>query len=1073
MNISHFCIDRPIFASVISIVITLGGTLAMFSLPIAQYPDITPPQITISATYPGASADVVANNVAAPIEQQVNGADNMIYMNSSSSSTGVYTLNAYFQIGTNPELAQVDVQNRVNLALPQLPTSVQSQGIQVQKKSSAFMMVIAIFSPSDRYDATYIANYANIYVLDALKRIPGANQSAIFGTPDYAMRIWLKPDRMAQLGVTAADVQRAVANQNQQFAVGRIGQSPTGAPVEQSFAVTTTGRLTSPTEFENIIIRAASGDAAIVRLKDIGRAELGQKDYSIRSRFQGKPATVIAVYQQPGANALDVSKQVRATLAEMKKQFPQGIDYDIAMDTTDFTRASISDVIHTFFEALVLVVIVVFVFLQSMRATLIPVLAVPVSIVGTFMGMLALGFSINMLTLFGMVLAIGIVVDDAIVVIENVERNMNVHKLSPKDAAKRAMDEVSGPVVAIVLVLCAVFVPVAFLGGITGQLYKQFAITIAISVVLSGIVALTLSPALAALLLKPGHHEKRGFFRWFDNAFARMTVGYSNMVKLVIKRFGVALFLFVGMIALAVVMMRTIPTSFLPPEDQGYLLGAVIMPDAASLDRTGAVSQKVTDYFMKQPAVSSVTTIDGYSLLDSQNKNNAGTFFIGFKSFDERYKFANIRTQNARAVIIDAYETLSKVKEGIILPVNPPSIPGLGTTGGTEVWIQAQGDATIAQLAQVVQDFVAKAKERPELGRVTSTFNASAQQLLVDVDRDKSETLGVPIEEVYSAMQTMFGSLYVSQFNRSSRLWQVILQAEPSYRLSPADLDQIYVRSKTDSMVPLKAVVTSKYVTGPDLVTRFNNFPAVKLTVNAAPGHSSGEVISGIEDVGAEVLPSGYNLGWSGEAYEARQSGGTSGLVFVFGLIMVFLILAAQYEKWSLPFGVLMAVPFALFGALLAILLRGLENDVYFQIGLTMLVALAAKNAILIFEFAVLNRESGESVYDSAISAASERLRPIVMTSLAFILGCVPLAIALGASANSRHSIGTGVIGGMLGATVIAVFFIPMFFYVLETMSEKSSGKKTPGPTDEPPPHDLGAGPGGPSVKPLARREDV
>jgi multidrug efflux pump len=1072
MNISHFCIDRPIFASVISIVITLGGTLAMFSLPIAQYPDITPPQITISATYPGASADVVANNVAAPIEQQVNGADNMIYMNSSSSSTGVYTLNAYFQIGTNPELAQVDVQNRVNLALPQLPSSVQSQGIQVQKKSSAFMMVIAIYSPSNRYDATYIANYANIYVLDALKRIPGANQSAIFGTPDYAMRIWLKPDRMAQLGVTAADVQRAVANQNQQFAVGRIGQSPTGAPVEQSFAVTTTGRLTSPAEFENIIIRAANGDAAIVRLKDIGRAELGQKDYSIRSRFQGKPATVIAVYQQPGANALDVSKQVHAVLTEMKKQFPQGIEYDIAMDTTDFTRASISDVIHTFFEALVLVVIVAFVFLQSMRATLIPVLAVPVSIVGTFMGMLALGFSINMLTLFGMVLAIGIVVDDAIVVIENVERNMNVHKLSPKEAAKRAMDEVSGPVVAIVLVLCAVFVPVAFLGGITGQLYKQFAITIAISVVLSGIVALTLSPALAALLLKPGHHEKRGFFRWFDNAFGRMTVSYSNVVKLVIKRFGIALCLFVGMIALAVVMMKTIPTSFLPPEDQGYLLGAVIMPDAASLDRTGAVSEKVTDYFMKQPAVSTVTTVDGYSLLDSQNKNNAGTFFIGFKSFDERYKFANIRTQNARAVIIAAYETLSKVKEGIILPVNPPSIPGLGTTGGTEVWIQAQGDATIPQLAQVVQDFVTKAKERPELGRVTSTFNASAQQLLVDVDRDKSETLGVPIEEVYSAMQTMFGSLYVSQFNRSSRLWQVILQAEPSYRLSPADLDQIYVRSKSDNMVPLKAVVTSKYVTGPDLITRFNNFPAVKLTVNAAPGRSTGEVISAIETVGGEVMPSGYSLGWSGEAYEARQSGGTSGLVFVFGLIMVFLILAAQYEKWSLPFGVLMAVPFALFGALLAILLRGLENDVYFQIGLTMLVALAAKNAILIFEFAVLNRESGESVYDAAVSAASERLRPIVMTSLAFILGCVPLAIALGASANSRHSIGTGVIGGMLGATVIAVFFIPMFFYVLETMSEKSGGKKTPTPTDEPPSHDLGAGPGGPSVKPLARRED-
>jgi multidrug efflux pump len=1060
MNISHFCIDRPIFASVISIVISLGGALAMLGLPIAQYPDITPPQITISGTYPGATGDVVANNVAAPIEQQVNGADNMIYMNSSSSSTGNFTLNVFFQIGTNPELAQVDVQNRVNLALPQLPTSVQAQGIQVQKKSSAFMMVIAIYSPSERYDATYIANYANIYVLDALKRVPGANQSSIFGTPDYAMRIWLKPDRMAQLGVTASDVQKAVANQNQQFAVGSIGQSPTGVPVEQSFAVTTTGRLIDPSEFDNIIIRAASSDAAIVRLRDIGRAELGQKDYSIRSKFQGKPATIIAVYQQPGANALDVSKQVHATLEQMKKSFPEGLQYDIAMDTTDFTRASITDVVHTFFEALVLVVIVVFVFLQSFRATLIPVIAVPVSILGTFMGMLALGFSINMLTLFGMVLAIGIVVDDAIVVVENVERNMNVHKLSPKDAAKRAMDEVSGPVVAIVLVMCAVFVPVAFLGGITGQLYKQFAITIAISVVFSGLVALTLSPALAALLLKPGHHEKKGFFRWFDNAFARMTSGYTRMVKLVIKRFAVGLLLFAGMVVLAVFMMKTVPSSFLPEEDQGYLLGAIIMPDAASLDRTGGVSQHVTDYFMKQAAVSSVTVVDGYSLLDSQNKNNAGTFFIGFKSFDERYKFANIKTQNAKAVLVAAYENLSKVQEGVILPVNPPSIPGLGTTGGTEMWIQSKGDATIPQLAGVVNDFIAKAKTRPELARITSTFNASSQQLLVDVDRDKAETLGVPIEEVYSAMQTMFGSLYVSQFNRSSRLWQVILQAEPSYRLRPQDLDQIYVRSKSGSMVPLKTVVTTKFVTGPDLVTRFNNFPAVKITANAASGYSSGQVLSTLEDVAGEVLPQDYGVGWSGEAYEARQAGGTSGLVFVFGLIMVFLILAAQYEKWSLPVGVLMAVPFALFGALLAILMRGLENDVYFQIGLTMLVALAAKNAILIFEFAVLNRESGESVYDSAVTAATERLRPIVMTSLAFILGCVPLAIALGASANSRHSIGTGVIGGMLGATVIAVFFIPMFFYLLETMSEKRSGKKTVAP-----------GPGAPSAAPSAKCE--
>ncbi|SAL69238.1 hydrophobe/amphiphile efflux-1 (HAE1) family protein [Caballeronia humi] len=914
-------------------------------------------------------------------------------------------------------------------------------------------------------------------MLDALKRIPGANQSSIFGNPDYAMRIWLKPDRMAQLGVTASDVQKAVSNQNQQFAVGSIGQSPTGAPVEQSFAVTTTGRLADPTEFDNIIIRASSGGAAIVRLKDIGRAELGRKDYSIRSKFQGKPATVLAVYQQPGANALDVSKQVRKSLEELKKSFPEGLDYSIAMDTTEFTRASISDVVHTFFEAVVLVVIVVFVFLQSLRATLIPVLAVPVSIVGTFMGMMALGFSINMLTLFGMVLAIGIVVDDAIVVIENVERNMNVHKLNPKDAAKRAMDEVAGPVVAIVLVLCAVFVPVAFLSGITGQLYKQFAITIAISVVISGLVALTLSPALASLLLKPGHHEKKGFFRWFDNAFERMTHGYTRMVKLVIKRFLVALLLFAGMIGLSVVMMKAVPTAFLPPEDQGYLLGAVIMPDAASLDRTGEVSQHVTDYFMKQPAVSSVTVVDGFSLLDSQNKNNASAFFIGFKSFDERYESKNIRTQNARAVLLGAYAELSKVKEGIILPVNPPSIPGLGTTGGTEMWIQSKGDATIPQLAGVVNQFLAKTQQRPELARVTSTFNASSQQLLVNVDRDKAETLGIPIEEVYSAMQTMFGSLYVSQFNRSSRLWQVILQAEPTYRMKPQDLEQIFVRGKSGDMVPLKSVVTTKYVTGPDLVTRFNNFPAVKITANAAPGYSSGQVLSALEETADEVMPADYGLGWSGEAYEAKTASGTSSLVFIFGLIMVFLILAAQYEKWSLPIGVLLAVPFALFGALLAVLLRGLENDVYFQIGLTMLVALAAKNAILIFEFAVLNRESGETVYDAAVTAASERLRPIVMTSLAFILGCVPLAIATGASANSRHSIGTGVIGGMLGATVIAVFFIPMFYYVLETMSEKKGGKKTPGAGAAPAgtAHDAkppGTASGGPTVTPSARRED-
>jgi multidrug efflux pump len=1041
VTISRYCIDRPIFASVISIVITLAGAVAMFNLPVAQYPEITPVQITVSASYPGASADVVSNNVAAPIEQQINGADNMLYMNSASSSSGNMTLTAFFEIGTDPALAQVDVQNRVNLALPQLPSSVQQQGVQVQKKSSAFMMVIAVFSPDNRYDEAYIANYASLYILDAIKRLPGASQASIFGTPDYAMRIWLKPDRMAQLGITASDVQQAVANQNQQFAVGRLGQSPTGAPVEQSFAVTTRGRLTEPSEFENIIIRAQSGGAAIVRLKDIGRAELGQKDYSVRGRYNGKPATILAVYQQPGANALEVSKAVTTTLAEMKKSFPQGIEYDVAMDTTQFTRASIETVIHTFFEALLLVVLVVFLFLQSFRATLIPIIAVPISIIGTGIGMTALGFSINMLTLFGMVLAIGIVVDDAIVVIESVEHNMAAHGLSAKEAAKKSMDEVGGALIAIVLVLCAVFVPVAFLGGITGQLYKQFAMTIAISVVISGIVALTLSPALAALLLKPAHGEKKGFFKWFDARFARMTEGYTRAVRLAIRRAGVALLLFAGMVGITVWMMKTIPGSFLPPEDQGYVLGAVIMPGAASLDRTGEVSARAGDFFIKHPATHGVAVVDGYSLLDGQVKNNAAVFFVGLRDFAERYSMENIRTQNARAVIIGAYQELSNVREGIILPINPPSIPGLGTTGGMEMWIQARGESDSAQLGSVVDDYLAKARQRPELTRIISTFNASSQQLLVDVDREKAETLGVPVQDVYSAMQTMFGSLYVSQFNKFSRLWQVIMQAEPSYRLKPEDLEQVYARSRSGNMVPLKAVVTTRYVTGPDIVTRFNNFPAAKITADAAPGYSSGQAIAAMELVSAEVLPSEYGIAWSGQTFEEKKAGGASALVFVFGLIMVFLILAAQYEKWSLPAGVLLAVPFALFGALSAILLRGLNNDVYFQIGLTMLVALAAKNAILIFEYAVMNRNAGRSAYDAALNAAHDRLRPIVMTSLAFILGCVPLAVSLGVAANSKHSIGTGVIGGMLGATLIAVFFIPMFYYLIESLSTRFAGK--------------------------------
>jgi multidrug efflux pump len=1033
---THFFIDRPIFAMVVSLVIVIAGGVAIFSLPIAQYPDITPVQIQVSATYPGADADTVAQNVGAPIEQQANGADNMIYMQSTSSSTGNYTLNVYFEQGTDPSLAQVDVQNRVQWATPQLPSAVTAQGVIVKKTTASFMMVIALYSPDGRYDPDYIANYTNINVLDAIKRIEGANQAAILGVPDYAMRIWLRPDRMAQLDITATDVANALRQQNQQFAVGRIGQSPTPEPVPQTFPVTTPGLLTEPAEFENIILRAQQQGAAITRIRNIGRADLGRKDYSIRSKYQGKQATLIAVYQQPGANALEVSKQVNATLESLSKSFPDGLEYKVALDTTKFVRASIDAVVHTFFEAVVLVVLVVFLFLQSLRLTIIPTLAVPVSILGAMIGMLAFGFSINMLTLFGMILAIGIVVDDAIVVIENTERNMSQFGLSPKEAAKRAMSEVSGALIAIVLVLNAVFIPVAFLGGMTGQLYKQFAVTIAVSVVFSGIVALTLSPALAAILIKPAHGEKHGFFKWFEKTLARATNGYVAGSRWIMHHALVAFGAFAAVVACAAWLFSAWPGAFVPEEDQGYLFVPYMLPDAASLDRTEAVGTRAADFLMQHPAVENVTQFDGYSLIDQQMKTNRGLLFVSLKDFEERKE----PELAAPAVIQAAARDYAAIREALVLPLNPPSIPGLGVTAGFEMWVQQRGTGDYGQLAGYVQQLVATARQDPRLARVSSTVSAENRQLLTHLDREKAETMGVPVSDVYDTLQTLFGSLYVNQFPKNSRLWQVILQAEPGYRLEPRDIDHIYVRSDTGSMVPLSALVSTSWSTGPDLVTRFNNYPAAKITGGPAPGVSSGQALEIMEQIASEVLPGDYGFSWSGEAREEKMAGGTSAYAFIFGLIFVFLILAAQYESWTLPFGVIMAVPFALLGALLAIVLRDIPNDVYFQIGLLTLIALAAKNAILIVEFAVELHHGGKSLYDAAVEAARLRFRPIVMTSFAFILGVVPLAIATGASANSRHSIGTGVIGGMLGATAIAIFFVPMFFLVLEKLGAR--GKK-------------------------------
>jgi multidrug efflux pump len=1035
--LSHFFIRRPIFATVLSIIVVIVGLVSMVGLPITQYPNITPVQVTVSASYPGADAETVANSVAAPIETQVNGVDNMIYMQSTSSATGEMTLTVYFTIDTDPDTAEVQVNNRVNLALPQLPDSVRNTGVRVQKRSASYMMLIGIYSPDGRYDEKYVANYANLYVLDALKRVPGANQAQIMGLPDLAMRLWLQPDRMAAMKITPSDIQHAVSTQNQQFGVGSLGQSPTEQPVEMTFPVVTEGRFSEPREFENIILRADPKGTAIVRLKDVGYAEEGLKQYLLRSTLNGSPATFIAVYQQPGSNAIEVSQNVRKLMTELKQAFPDGIDYTVSLDTTKFVQASIDEVVVTLIIAIILVVLVTYLFLQKINATLIPTIAIFVSVIGTFAGMLALGFSINLLTLFGLVLAIGIVCDDAIVVVENVERNMEEFGLSPRDATLRAMEEVTGPVIATTLVLIAVFVPVSFLGGTTGVLYQQFAITIAISVAISSFVALTLTPALAALLLKPAQGQPPRIFQRFNDWLDGMTGQYAGGVTLAMKRVGVSLGILGAMLLAMVTLFKTIPGSFVPPEDQGYVIAVVMLPDGASLDRCEALTQRVANIFAEHPAVQDASALAGYSMLDAQFKTNAGTVFVSLKDFDQRPG----RELSADGLFEYVVPRLQKIREGIVIPINPPSIPGLGTQGGFEFWVQNRGQGGVAQLEKVTHKLMATANARPEVTRLNSTINAASRQLRADLDRSKAETLGVPVQDVYDALQTLFGSLYVSQYNKYGRVWQVILQAEPAFRKKPEDINTIFVRQREGEMVPLSALVDARYITGPDLVSRFNGFMAAKVTGDAESGFSSGQSITTMEEVSREVLPEGFTYAWSGQAFEEKQAGGTSAIIFAFALVMVFLILSAQYEQWSLPVAVVTAVPFGIFGALVAVWLRGMENDVYFQIGLVTLIGLSTKNAILIVEFAEIKYREGMSAFDAALEAARLRLRPILMTSLSFILGAMPLVLASGAGANARHSIGTGIIGGMVAATSLALFFVPLFYYLIQLMKERYAKK--------------------------------
>src|SRR5438874_717580 len=971
---SRFFIDRPIFAAVISVFLVLAGLSAMRNLPIAQYPEIAPPVVTVTATYPGASASVLEETVAAPLENAINGVPKMLYMSSNSSSQGVVQIQVTFEIGTNVDEAAINVSNREKQIEARLPLEVRRQGVIVERGSSAFLQVLAFYAPDNKLDDLFISNYVTINVLDQLKRLPGTTNVQIFGAHDYAMRIWLKPDRLAQLKLSPIDVIGAVNEQNAQFAAGKVGQAPLTTPQDLVYTITTKGRFSDPKEFEQIIVRA-NPDGSTVRLSDVARVELGSKDYEFMGRVNGKAATLVGIFLSPGANALAVAKTVKSTMQELSTRFPEGLAYSIPYDTTRFVEVSIREVLKTLGIAIVLVILVVYLFLQNWRATIIPTVAVPVALTGTFAGLYLLDYSINTLTLFGMVLSIGIVVDDAIVVLENVERHMREEHLDARSAAIRAMREVTGPVIAIVLVLTSVFVPIAFLGGLTGELYRQFAVTISIAVVIAGLIALTLTPALCVLILKREHHQPGRFFRAFNTLFEHVRGGYTGGVAWMLRRGMIGALLFLGMVAIAIYLWRATPGSLVPDEDQGYYISAVILPDGSTLERTFKVVNQVEQAIRSNPANADIIAFTGFDFIGGGFRNNAATIFVTQKHWDER----NVTAQQ---LVGELFMKTAGIKEALVLAFNPPPIFGLGTAGGFEFYIQNRGDGGAKRLSEVTQAFLAKANGDPQLAFTQTLWRANVPQLSVDVDREKAKTLGVPLSDVYNTLAATLGNYYVNDFNKYGRAWQVLMSAEPGYRQRPDDIGSVYVRSTKGEMIPLSSLATVRYSSGADSLDRFNNLPAVKIIGQGAPGVSSGQAIARVEQIAQEVLPSDFSYDWGGTSYQEKKASGASTFALGLAVVMVFLILAAQYEKLSLPLSVLLALPFGTFGALAAIWLRGLTNDVYFQIGLVTLLGLAAKNAILIVEFAVLKHQEGILPSSSAIEAARLRFRPFLMTSL-------------------------------------------------------------------------------------------